>query len=52
MALVTAADPDRVLEPIDLTAVEVGTVHPSLTKKACMESMHVVSRRARVTNGI
>ncbi len=36
MAFVTAADPDRVLEPIDLTAVDVQTVHPSLTKKACI----------------
>ncbi len=51
MALVTAADPDRVLEPIDLTAVDVETVHPALTKKACMESMHVISRQGRVTAG-
>jgi len=51
MALVTAADPDRVLEPIDLTAVDVETLHPALTKKACMESMHVISRQGRVTAG-
>ena len=51
MALVTAADPDRVLEPIDLTAVDVETLHPALTKKACMESMHVITRQGRVTAG-
>ena len=51
MALLTAADPDRVLEPIDLTAVDVETLHPALTKQACMESMHVISRRGRVTAG-
>ena len=51
MALATAADPDRVVEPIDLTAVDVQTIHPALTKKACMESMHVISRYGRVTAG-
>jgi predicted DCC family thiol-disulfide oxidoreductase YuxK len=51
MALVTSADPDRVLEPIDLTAVAVEKVHPALTREACMRSMHVVSRRGRVTAG-
>ncbi len=51
MALVTAADPDTVLDPIDLTAVNVQTLHPSLTKQACMESMHVVSSGGRVTAG-
>jgi len=51
MALATAADPDRVVEPIDLTAVDVATVHPSLTRAACMEAMHVVSRSGRVDAG-
>jgi predicted DCC family thiol-disulfide oxidoreductase YuxK len=51
MALVTAADPDQVLQPIDLTAVDVTSLHPSLSKKACMESMHVIDRQGRVTAG-
>jgi predicted DCC family thiol-disulfide oxidoreductase YuxK len=51
MALVTAADPDRTVEPIDLTAVDVSTVHPSLTRAACMESMHVVTRTGKVAAG-
>jgi predicted DCC family thiol-disulfide oxidoreductase YuxK len=52
MALVTAADPDRVIEPIDLTAVDVESLHVGLTKKACMESMHVLSRYGWVTAGL
>jgi hypothetical protein len=51
MALFTAADPDHVLEPVDLTAVEVTSVHPSLTRQDCMRSMHAVSRDGKVTAG-
>lgn len=51
MALLTAADPDRVLEPIDLTAVEVESLHPALTHDACMKSMHVVLRNGTVQAG-
>ena len=29
MALITAADPDHVIEPVDLTAVNVATIHPA-----------------------
>jgi predicted DCC family thiol-disulfide oxidoreductase YuxK len=51
MALATAADPDRVVEPIDLTAVDVKTIHPGLTHENCMKAMHVVSRSGRVDAG-
>ncbi len=51
MALATAADPDRVVEPIDLTAIDVKTIHPSLTAEACLRSMHVVSRSGKVESG-
>jgi predicted DCC family thiol-disulfide oxidoreductase YuxK len=51
MALVTAADPDRVVEPIDLTSVDVRGIHPALTREACMELMHVVNRDGRLTAG-
>jgi predicted DCC family thiol-disulfide oxidoreductase YuxK len=51
MALVAAADPDHVVEPVDLTAVDVKSIHPSLTPGECMRSMHVVSRLGRVTAG-
>ena len=42
MAFVMAADPDRAIEPIDLTAVDVTSIHPRLTPEACMKAMHVV----------
>jgi predicted DCC family thiol-disulfide oxidoreductase YuxK len=51
MALLTAADPDQTIEPIDLTAVDVSAVHPGLTRSACLESMHVVSRAGVVKAG-
>lgn len=51
MALLSAADPDHVLEPVDLTAVDVATVHPTLTRDACMKSMHLVTRTGTVKAG-
>jgi predicted DCC family thiol-disulfide oxidoreductase YuxK len=51
MAFITAGDPDRVVEPIDLTAVDVSTVHPGLTKDECMKSMHLVRRDGRLEVG-
>jgi predicted DCC family thiol-disulfide oxidoreductase YuxK len=51
MAVLSALDPDHVVEPIDLTAVDVKTVHPSLTPEACMRAMHVVRVDGRVSAG-
>jgi predicted DCC family thiol-disulfide oxidoreductase YuxK len=51
MALLTAADPDRVLEPIDLNAVEPASLHASLTRDACMASMHAVTSSGKVRAG-
>jgi predicted DCC family thiol-disulfide oxidoreductase YuxK len=51
VALVMAADPDHVIHPVDLTAVDVRTIHPSLTNEACMRSMHVVTAQGFVTKG-
>ena len=51
MAFLTAGDPDRVLEPVDVTAVDVAGIHPSLTRAACLESMHLVRRDGRVESG-
>ena len=51
MALFGAADPDRVIEPVDLTAVNVASIHPSLTKEACLRAMHLVSAGGRVRVG-
>jgi predicted DCC family thiol-disulfide oxidoreductase YuxK len=51
MAWLTAADPDHVLAPVDLTAVNVATVHPSLTRSACLKAMHLVRADGRVDAG-
>jgi predicted DCC family thiol-disulfide oxidoreductase YuxK len=51
MALITAGDPDRVIEPVDLTAVDVAKVHPSLSKEACLRAMHLVRADGRVESG-
>jgi predicted DCC family thiol-disulfide oxidoreductase YuxK len=51
MALITAGDPDRLVEPVDLTGVDVAKVHPSLTKEACLRAMHLVRADGRVESG-
>jgi predicted DCC family thiol-disulfide oxidoreductase YuxK len=51
MALIMAADPDRVVIPVDLTAVDLSKVHASLTREDCMRSMHAVSDLGRITAG-
>jgi predicted DCC family thiol-disulfide oxidoreductase YuxK len=51
MALIMAADPDHVIEPVDLTAVDVKSIHPALTRADCMRSMHAVSNSDRITAG-
>ncbi len=51
MAFIMAGDPDHVVEPIDLTAVDVAKVHPSLTKDECLKAMHLVRRDGRVEVG-
>ena len=48
---ITAGDPDRLVEPVDLTAVDVTKVHPSLTKEACLRAMHLVRADGRVESG-
>jgi predicted DCC family thiol-disulfide oxidoreductase YuxK len=51
MALITAADPDRVVEPVDLTAIDVARIDSRLTREDCMRSMHVVSNTGRISAG-
>jgi len=51
MAFLTAGDPDRVLDPVDLNAVDVASIHPSLTKEECLKSMHLVRSDGRVEKG-
>ena len=51
VALFTAADPDHVIEPVDLTTADLVKVHPSLTREDCLRSMHAVSASGRITRG-
>jgi predicted DCC family thiol-disulfide oxidoreductase YuxK len=51
MAFLVSADPDHLIDPVDLTAVDVASIHPTLTKEACMRSMHVVRAEGRVVAG-
>jgi predicted DCC family thiol-disulfide oxidoreductase YuxK len=51
MALITAADPDRLVEPVDLTTVDVKAIHPSLTPERCLAAMHMVGANGRVWVG-
>lgn len=51
MAFITAGDPDRLVEPIDLTVVDVSRIHPSLQSEACLRAMHVVGDDGRVSAG-
>ena len=51
LALIMAAEPGEAIEPIDFTAVDVRSVHPSLTPEACLRAMHAVDGRGRVTAG-
>jgi len=51
VALITAADPDRTVEPLDLTKVDLHNVRPSLTREDCLRSMHAVSSMGRITQG-
>ena len=52
LALVAAADPDHVIEPIDLTAVEVSKVHPSFDpRRLSAFNADAVSAMGRITAG-
>jgi predicted DCC family thiol-disulfide oxidoreductase YuxK len=51
LALFAAADPDHVIGPVDLTAVDLKSIHPSLSPEQCLQSMHAVSSTGRVTIG-
>jgi predicted DCC family thiol-disulfide oxidoreductase YuxK len=51
LAMVTSADPGGVIEPVDFTAVDVRTIHPSLSPEACLRAMHAVDGRGRVAAG-
>ena len=51
VALITAADPNRSVELVDLTVVDVPSIDPRLTAEDCLRSMHAVSGTGRITAG-
>ncbi len=51
VALILAADPGRLIEPVDLTAVDVSTIHPGLTRAASLQAMHMIRSDGRVFAG-
>jgi predicted DCC family thiol-disulfide oxidoreductase YuxK len=51
IALVTAADPGHMIESIDMTAVDVRSIHPELTLASCLRSMHAVTDAGRIRSG-
>ena len=51
VALGGAADPGRMVDWVDLTAVGVREIHPALTPEACLSSMHAVGPGARLRSG-
>jgi len=51
VALIGAGDPDRTVEWIDLNAVEVTRIHPSLTPEACLKAMQAVGPNDRLRSG-
>lgn len=51
LALAVAADPDRLIETIDLTAVDPATIHPRLTRDACIRRIHVVWSDGTISSG-
>ena len=46
-----ARDTRRALRVVDLHAVELNTIHPSLTREACLAEMHVVTPDGRALKG-
>lgn len=51
MAFILAADPATVVQPVDLTSVDVSTIQPTLTRDACQKAMHLVRPDGRVFAG-
>ncbi len=50
-ALIVSADPDHVIHLVDLTAVDVRGIHPSLSRDACVRSMHSITGQGVVSAG-
>src|SRR5262249_26130061 len=42
---------DQVVRPIDMTAVDVRTIHPDLSPEDCLRSMHIITRQGVIKSG-
>lgn len=51
MSWALAADPARLVAPVDLNGVDVRTIHPALRPETCMRSMHLVRADGRIAEG-
>ncbi len=51
VTMLTAADPDHQLEPLDLTAVDLKSIDSRLSLDECMKAMHALSSDGRITVG-
>lgn len=51
MALLSAGDPDHVLEPVDLNSLDVAKLDPRLSREATLKAMHVVQSDGKVKAG-
>lgn len=51
MAWVAALDPDHVVEPVDVSSVDLGSVHAGLSRESCKRSLHLVRSDGRVVVG-
>ena len=51
MRSLAARDARKVFRFVDLHSVDVTTMHPSLTREACLDALHVVTPRGRVLQG-
>ena len=51
MAVILAGDPDRVIKPVDLTSLDPSSLDSRLSKKACMEAMHLLRSDGKIDVG-
>ena len=51
MAFICAADPDHLIEPIDLNAVDPSLLDKRISKDAALKAMHLVDKKGRVSAG-
>lgn len=51
MAFLCSADPDHLIEPIDLNAADVSALDKRISKEAALKAMHIIDRKGNVSAG-